>query len=48
MVILTAWRESLEKNLWVDAYLDSATTAAQFKREYETIRGVLKELDMVK
>jgi putative tricarboxylic transport membrane protein len=48
MVRTTAWRESLEKNLWVDAYLDSAATAAQFKRDHETIRGVLKELDMVK
>jgi putative tricarboxylic transport membrane protein len=43
-----AWRDSLEQNLWVDAYLNSAATAVEFKKQNELIRGVLKELEMVK
>jgi putative tricarboxylic transport membrane protein len=48
MVRTKAWRESLEQNLWVDAYLDSAATAAEFKKQYEMMRAVLKDLEMVK
>ena len=48
MVKTKAWRDSLEQNLWVDAYLDSAATAVEFKKQYEMMRGVLKELEMVK
>lgn len=42
------WRESLEQNLWVDAYLNSAGSALELKKQYELMRGVLKELEMVK
>ena len=48
MVRTKAWRESLEQNLWLDAYLNSEATAAEFKKQYEMMRGVLKELEMVK
>ena len=48
MVRTKAWRESLEKNLWVDAYTNSATTAAQHRKEYEVMRGILKEIDIEK
>jgi putative tricarboxylic transport membrane protein len=48
MVRTKAWRESLEQNLWVDAYLNSAATAAEFKKQYEMMRDVLKDLEMVK
>ncbi len=48
MVRTKAWRESLEKNLWVDAYASSAATAAQHKKELEVMRGVLKEMDIAK
>ena len=48
MVKTQAWRESLEKNLWVDAYANSAATAAQHKKEFEVMRGVLKEMDIAK
>jgi putative tricarboxylic transport membrane protein len=48
MVKTKAWRDSLEKNLWVDAYANSASTAAQHKKEFEVMRGVLKEMDIAK
>jgi putative tricarboxylic transport membrane protein len=48
MVRTKAWRDSLEQNLWVDAYLDSAATAVEFKKQYELMRMVLKEIDMLK
>jgi hypothetical protein len=48
MVKTRAWRESLEKNLWVDAYADSAATLAQHKREYEVMKSVLGEIDIAK
>lgn len=48
MVKTQAWRESLAKNLWVDAYTDSAATLAQHKKEFEVMRGVLKEMDIAK
>jgi putative tricarboxylic transport membrane protein len=48
MVKTQAWRESLAKNLWVDAYANSATTAAQHKKEFEVMRAVLKEMDISK
>jgi putative tricarboxylic transport membrane protein len=48
MVKTPAWRESLAKNLWVDAYANSAATAAQQKKEFEVMRGVLKEMDIAK
>jgi hypothetical protein len=48
MVKTQAWRESLAKNLWVDAYTNSAATLAQHKNEFEVVRGVLKEMDIAK
>ena len=48
MVKTQAWRDSLEKNLWVDAYANSATTVAQHKKEFELMRGVLAEIDIAK
>ena len=48
LVQTKAWRESLEKNLWVDAYTNSATTAAQHKKEYEVMRSLLKQIEMEK
>jgi putative tricarboxylic transport membrane protein len=48
MVKTQAWRESLAKNLWVDAYTNSAATLAQHKNEFEVMRGVLKEMDIAK
>jgi putative tricarboxylic transport membrane protein len=48
MVRTKAWRESLEQNLWVDTYLNSAGTAVEFRKQHEMMRGVLKELEMVK
>lgn len=43
-----AWHESLDKNLWVNAYLNSAATARELTKEYELMKSVLKELEMVK
>lgn len=43
-----AWHESLDKNLWVNAYLNSAATARELAKEYELLKNVLKELEMVK
>lgn len=43
-----AWQESLEKNLWVNAYMNSAATARMLSKEYELMKSVLKELEMVK
>ena len=48
LVQTKAWRESLDKNLWVDAYTNSATTAAQHKKEYEVMRSLLKQIEMEK
>ena len=48
MVRTKAWRDTLEQNLWVDAYLNSAATAVEFKKQHEMMRGVLKDLEMVK
>lgn len=48
MVKTRAWRESLEKNLWVDAYADSAATLAQHKKEYEAMKAALSEIDIAK
>jgi putative tricarboxylic transport membrane protein len=48
MVKTQAWRDSLDKNLWVDAYANSAATVAQHKKEFEVMRGVLKEMDIAK
>jgi putative tricarboxylic transport membrane protein len=48
MVKTQAWRDSLAKNLWVDAYTGSAASAAQHKKEFEVMRGVLKEMDITK
>jgi putative tricarboxylic transport membrane protein len=43
-----AWQESLDQNLWVNAYLSSAATARELAKEYELFKSVLKELEMVK
>ena len=48
MVRTKAWHESLEKNLWVDAYTTSVTTAAQHRKEYEIMRGILKDIEIDK
>lgn len=48
LVKTKAWRESLEKNLWVDAYSSSASTVAQHRKEYELMRAILKEIDIEK
>jgi putative tricarboxylic transport membrane protein len=48
MVKTKAWRESLEKNLWIDAYTNSATTVVHHKKEYEMMRGLLKEIEIEK
>jgi putative tricarboxylic transport membrane protein len=43
-----AWHEALDKNMWVDAYLNSAATSRELTKEYELMKSVLKELEMVK
>lgn len=48
LVKTNAWRESLEKNLWLNAYTNSAATAAQQKKEFEVMRSTLKEIDVEK
>jgi putative tricarboxylic transport membrane protein len=48
MVKTQAWRDSLAKNLWVDAYTTSAVALAEHKKEFEVMRGVLKEMDIAK
>jgi putative tricarboxylic transport membrane protein len=48
MVKTKAWRDSLEQNLWVDSYANSAATLAQHRKEYEVMKGVLAEIDIAK
>jgi putative tricarboxylic transport membrane protein len=48
MVRTKAWRDSLEQNLWVDAYAGSTATAAQHRKEFEMMREVMKEIDIAK
>jgi putative tricarboxylic transport membrane protein len=48
LVKTKAWRDSLEQNLWVDAYTNSTATAAYYKKDFEMMRGVLKEMEMEK
>jgi putative tricarboxylic transport membrane protein len=48
MVKTAAWRESLEKNLWVDAYADSRTALARHKKEYDVMKRVLNEIELEK
>ena len=48
MVKSQTWRDSLAKNLWVDAYASGAPTLAAHKKEFEVMRGVLREMDITK
>ena len=48
MVRTKVWRDSLEQNLWLDTYLNSAATVAEHRKQFEMMRGVLKELEMIK
>ena len=48
MVKTAAWREALEKNLWVDTYADSKTALASQKKEYGVMQATLKEIDLEK
>jgi putative tricarboxylic transport membrane protein len=42
------WHRDLEKNLWVNAYLNSEATRPAWKNEYDTLKALLVELGMVK
>ena len=42
------WRKDLEKNLWVDAYLNSEATRRAWKEQYDVLKALLIELGMVK
>jgi putative tricarboxylic transport membrane protein len=42
------WRKDLEKNLWVNAYLNSEATRRAWKDQHDVLKALLIELGMVK
>jgi len=48
LVATSEWKEDVERNLWVGNFMRSAECAAEYKRGYMELKGVLTELGLAK
>ena len=46
LTALDEWKRSLEKNLWLNEYMNSGRTRQYFDAQYQEIKSVLTELGL--